>query len=583
MSYSYTHTRRLFKDIADKIQAELPAVIAASTIKYIFDCYDNWQRFQRTKQQQVDKPSTMMRQGVMQSLFFAMGEEQWSHLSPEDVYMSVEELRVDDVTKKGVSVSGELYDAASVDAEYLQERNVTAFHRIMEEIKLLPVVPAPKIGEAGLPGTERFRNGYEKTEFIDLPMRMDLDLSRKDVNQMVIQDKMRQAGDKTSVICVDGLPLGQMYRFIHKEALGNGVAVRVKGALGPFHWVWHHMEATVKLVWDLGYETLAKLLLRSKVLREVVGAVFEVQEDFLKVVYKGMYRAAIRAWLKNTVVDSTASVQELWESFLAYMKTVCEQKEFTRFWWEQFLSKYAMEFFMFREAVRTSDAHAIEVVARQALALFKFTHKHKYVGLTANQLIDILTSSKQFVECLRCNRMVSMNGNIHHNQGTDKKVEDDNGWCKCMTDADCSNEWLETMTAIRGPLKGAHCKVRIALGIGNRKHFDPKMKTDIHMIDAESTQSTMFENDGKPMLLCDQFSKDVDRETSIPAAEKYLNVVGATQEAVEKTVFTQVGLRQEAKLIIAATAIKKREAITVGESPVAIRELTAQVTPPPSS
>ncbi|KAK3258243.1 hypothetical protein CYMTET_32705 [Cymbomonas tetramitiformis] len=93
--------------------------------------------------------------------------------------------------------------------------------------------------------------------------------------------------------------------------------------LGHFHKKLHLLEAIGKLSWSLGYDSLAIYLGKKKVMRESQKGVFEVHQEFLAMVFDGMWEAAILEWhtdyVKRFQNPSETSVDDKIADFLLYM------------------------------------------------------------------------------------------------------------------------------------------------------------------------------------------------------------------------------------------------------------------------
>jgi hypothetical protein len=312
-TYTYRHTYRLFEKMATKAESKNAQMIAGATVGLVV-IFDNFQFFQNTFDERQGVPTKMMRQGVQHSFFLQQGEQLWKSLSTTP-YVAQENLTGDMILHKGISVTRDLCDVTVLDEEFLRQRRAVQLHRMLEahcgsDVQLS--AKAPAYGEAGLPGTKRWSLDFQQTPLRSMPLKMNVDLNAIKVNKQVIQDYMEYAGVEEQVglgqICgkllllsCDGVPAGQIQRYLQELACTKGATINVKTVLGLWHNGWHLQDAIHKYVSPYGYMTLATLCGRTKVKRDATKGIFAVQDVFLKVVLSGMYKAALRAFLVKHV------------------------------------------------------------------------------------------------------------------------------------------------------------------------------------------------------------------------------------------------------------------------------------------
>lgn len=118
--------------------------------------------------------------------------------------------------------------------------------------------------------------------------------------------------------------------------------------------------------------------------------VLEVEDTYLRTKFAAMYEAAIVVWVarEGDGLESMPTEAKV-DSFIAHMDAVSKEKEFTRFWWHNFMSTYGLLYMILREAIHRADALDIEVVVRKAVPLFTFTHQHADSAISCPSLSPI--------------------------------------------------------------------------------------------------------------------------------------------------------------------------------------------------
>ncbi|KAK3269521.1 hypothetical protein CYMTET_22039 [Cymbomonas tetramitiformis] len=292
-------------------------------------------------------------------------------------------LTVKAVLDEAVGDRGSLMPSGK-DKEIIDTRIREQVQGVMASVAVEGVMQVPKRA------TPRWALGYIKTLIYSLIMLVNVDMSSIEGNEQTFDTFQTEFSldaesdsfhERYALMIADGVPYGQAMRAIHRRALAEGKRHWLVPELGHFHKKLHLLEAIGKLSWSLGYDSLAIYLGKKKVMRESQKGVFEVHQDFLAMVFDGMWEAAILEWhtdyVKRFQNPSETSVEDKIADFLLYMDEVCATKKFTAFWWGQFLSNYGLLYFALRQAIRDGDSLMIETVQRRSVYLYKFTGKVK--------------------------------------------------------------------------------------------------------------------------------------------------------------------------------------------------------------
>ncbi|KAK3246011.1 hypothetical protein CYMTET_44442 [Cymbomonas tetramitiformis] len=375
LAYSPTHSRKKFIELSEHRQSEVVARLStSSTLKVV--CLDNWQVYIGPRTERMKDPNYMLH-GVQRGVCEAVGAEDFS-VSSVDPTIPLHHLTPGDVLNGGVAESGGVIPDGKAST-LLHDRLQVYVQTMMVDAGVQDV----HVPEA--PEEKRWARGFEKTKLQTLIMLMHVQLSSAAGNQEAFQSFEDEFGfdgssddlhRRHALIFGDGVPYMQAQREIQRMALEQGKRHWLVPYPGLFHAYWHCLESILKLGWDLGFGTLAELLGRKKVRRDATKVIMEVHHDFLTVVVKGMWAAILEEWGRHAAkrmdeMDTVAKVADLH----AFMGTVCESKQFVKFWWTQILTKYAFMYFEFRRAIRESDIMMIECIMRKMLYIFKFTHK----------------------------------------------------------------------------------------------------------------------------------------------------------------------------------------------------------------
>jgi len=161
---------------------------------------------------------------------------------------------------------------------------------------------APGYGKAGVNGSERWQDNICAQMWHNLPMEMHKDLNAILVNEKKAKDYMELAGvrensDDLVFLSAHGVPVMQLERFLQKKALSEGISISGLNIIhGKFHWLWHHQAGLHKLAAPYGYMTIAGLLKRRIVKLDGTKGIFQVQDEFMHLLQKGVWKAMLREW-----------------------------------------------------------------------------------------------------------------------------------------------------------------------------------------------------------------------------------------------------------------------------------------------
>jgi hypothetical protein len=239
-----------------------------------------------------------------------------------------------------------------------------------------------------------------------------------------------------------------------------------------------------------------------------------------------MYEAAIVVWAARVGDELVSmSTEAKVDSFIAHMDAVSKEKEFTRFWWHNFMSTYGLLYMILREAIHRADALDIEVVVRKAVPLFAFTYKFKYAQLHLYNLTNMLIRPYCVQALARFNRIVNLTGKRNQNAVNDKLIEDlqgGNGGVKSMLKPGSSDKRYKIISLVVLQLKAAVTQYHEEVDQQRAKAKIPKMVQDKESLKDHFVAMGMFGMDGQPLPLTNLFSNRLSTQNKVH--EWYMNI-----------------------------------------------------------
>ena len=131
---------------------------------------------------------------------------------------------------------------------------------------------------------------------------MDYDVGTIAGNEDVIRFLQRNLGlNHSSKMFIGGdqACFIQAQRFLHVQALSNGIPDNFYCLPGAFHLLeMHAMETITKLYWKFGIDYMAKLLRRPKAKELCADKSFEATDELFRAVYEGLGQCFVIAWGK---------------------------------------------------------------------------------------------------------------------------------------------------------------------------------------------------------------------------------------------------------------------------------------------